>query len=714
MLTTESIIRLIAEAALQTGKEVPSDTLQKLRRFNRSYTYNELEEFKRDVQDAARQSGLILHKLQLSSNAVAPYLTRATENTHFIFSNSGSDTTITLISHTGNRWIKLDASSQSPETAISKFTDVEKALNGLDITEVWSVLILDPLVSAPTESSGPPTPSRRLYNLLLTERKDIIYILIYATFIGLISLVIPLGIQTTVELVSGGVFFSSVYVLIAGIIIAVAVSGGMQVFQLTLVEYLQRRIFAKAAFEFAYRFPHLDARAVEGTYPPGLVNRFLDVLTIQKGLPKFLIEFSAAGLQIIFGLLLLSLYHPFFVFFGLALIAVLTFIFYLTGGRALSTSIKESSYKYKLLHWLEDVARLHHAFKITGTTSIHLTQTDHYLNNYLKNRKSHFRILLAQFTYIVFFKAVIIGGLLIIGTLLVIDREITLGQFVASEVIIILILSSVEKIIMYMDVVYDLLTAVEKVGAVTDLPTERVGGVDFSTTQTTFSIKANGLAVEGLLHDINFSIQPGERICISGSDHIAVERLRETLSGLYGNFKGSILFNDYSLRDLDLAHFRDHIASNGPADEIFEGTVLENIVMGNPKTSTSQVIQVLERTGLRDVVAGWTEGLDTHLCSAGIGLSPLIAHRIMMARGLVRNPGLIFFSDHFAGMSASEKAELMSCALSEKDATLVCFSNDPLFMAACSRILVMESGTIHADGSYPNLLKEGKLKHLLS
>lgn len=713
MLNTESIVRLIAEAALQIGREVPSDTMQKLRRFNRTYDFNEIEEFKRDLQDSARQSGLLMHGMRLDAGALSPYLEQSSDNTHILLSSDKNGLTLSLLSHGGNRWTRVDITA-ADGSHVSKHSNAEKAIEGLSLIALWSVVILDPMVSITEDIAGPPTPARRLYNLLLTEKKDILYILIYATFIGMISLVIPLGIQTTVELVSGGVFFSSVYVLIAGVIVAVAVSGGMQVFQLTLVEYLQRRIFAKAAFEFAYRFPHLDARGVEGTYPPGLVNRFLDVMTIQKGLPKFLIEFSAAGLQIIFGLLLLSLYHPFFVFFGLGLIAILALIFYLTGERALNTSIKESSYKYKLLHWLEDVARMHHAFKITGTTSIHLTQTDHYLNNYLKNRKSHFRILLAQFTYIVFFKALIIGGLLIIGTMLVIDREITLGQFVASEVIIILILSSVEKIIMYMDVVYDLLTAVEKVGAVTDLPTERVGGVDFSTTQSSFSIKVNGLSDGISLHDISLKIDNGERVCISGSDHAAVDRFRETLTGLYADFKGSILFNDYSLRDLDLAHFRDHIASNGPAEEIFEGTILENIVMGNPKTETAQVLQVIEATGLRDVIAGWPAGLDTRLCSSGIGLSSMVAHRIMMARGLVRNPGLIFFTDYFGGLTASEKSELLSHVLRQKAATVICFSNDPLIMAACSRIIVLESGRIHADGAYAGLLTEGKLKHLLS
>ena len=160
------------------------------------------------------------------------------------------------------------------------------------------------------------SPVKRLLRLLSTERKDIIYILLYALFIGLVSLILPLGLQTTVELISGGVFFSSVYVLIGLVILGVLITGGLQVVQISLVEHLQRRIFTKAAFEFAYRIPRIKMESLMKSYAPELINRFFDIITIQKGLPKLLIDFSSGAIQILFGLLLLSLYHPFFVFFG--------------------------------------------------------------------------------------------------------------------------------------------------------------------------------------------------------------------------------------------------------------------------------------------------------------------------------------------------------------------------------------------------------------
>ena len=708
MMNTELIARIIAESGLAVGGGIPTEALQKLRRHNRDYPVQDFEEFKRDLREAAQMAGFQFHSLDIPMADLTAHLDQQDEL--LIFRKSQESVTVWVVQPQGRKWRVAELTGSSGER-ILKRTELAAYLTALDASEVWSFLRVQPLVSDSTDDEK-PSPAKRLFRLLQAERQDIIYILIYAVFIGLVSLVIPLGIQTTIELVSGGVFFSSVYIMIAGVIVAVLIAGGMQVFQLTLVEYLQRRIFAKASFEFAYRFPHLDAQSMEGTYAPGLVNRFLDVLTLQKGLPKFLIEFSAAGLQILFGLLLLSLYHPFFVVFGIGLIGFLSIIFYLTGGRALKTSIKESSYKYKLLHWLEDVARMHQTFKLTGTTTIPYTRTDYFVNNYLKNRKNHFRLLLLQFTYIVFFKAIIIGGLLIIGTMLVIGREITLGQFVASEVIIILILNSVEKLIMYMDVVYDLLTAVDKLGAVTDLAVERRGGADMTLNGNALGVTAHGLSYPGSLQGLDLNVSAGEKICVSGTDHAARKRLGEILEGLYSQYGGALLINGYSMRDLDLTHYRDHISANGTNEELFEGSVQDNIVMGNPKINTDHLVSVLEKTGLTQTLASWPEGLETEISSTGTALSPLVVQQILMARCLARKPGLVLISDHFFDLSPVEKIRLLDPFLQDPACTVICFSNDPVIMGACGKVVVVEDGKMATQGDYPELLRSGQLKSL--
>lgn len=715
-LNTEQITRMITEACLFLDQSISSEVVRALNRNYRFYKPEELEEFKRDLSEAGYQAGLQLLEYRLHPEELKRFFNQRNQAV-LIFHREEGNIIPKLI--TGKKSEREAISFLSGEIKRERFTfdDLRADYEPDGQITMFSVMKLDNLVTDHFTTDFEPSPVSRFFHLLQTEKKDIFYILFYAFFIGLISLAIPLGIQTTIELISGGLFFSSVYILIGSVIIAVLMAGGMQVFQLMLVEFLQRRIFTRAAFEFAYRMPRLDTRSIDRVYAPGLANRFFDVLTIQKGLPKFLIEFSGAALQILFGLALLSLYHPLFVFFGTSLIALLVGIFYFTGPKALSTSIKESSYKYKLIHWLEDLARLHQTIKLTGTTNIPIAKTDFFVNNYLKNRKSHFQILLFQFTYTVIFKAVIIGGLLIIGTMLVVQREITLGQFVASEVIIILILNSVEKIIMYMDVIYDLLTAVDKIGAVTDLPMERRGGLDMPEVDSAFSISLRKVFVKNTegnysMNGISFDINAGEKICIAGASGAGKSTLADLITGMISNYEGAIIINGFAIRDLDLTFYRDHLAANGPSDDLFEGTLLDNILVGNPKRKTIDAIEALEKVGLREMVASWPQGIDTPITSEGKGLSSGILHRLMIARALVRKPKLMMLHDHFSGLTVREKTEIFGKIFSETASTIICFSNDPLVMGACDRVFVMEAGNIKADGSYKELLQNGSLNDL--
>ena len=566
-----------------------------------------------------------------------------------------------------------------------------------------------------------PTPASRLMGLLGTERKEIIYILFYAIITGLVSLILPLGIQTTVELISGGVVFSSVYIMITIVIIGIILTGVLQIVQLSLVEYLQRRIFTKAALEFSFRIPRIKLESIMNNYAPELVNRFFDVMTIQKGLPKLLIDLSSASIQILFGLLLISLYHPFFVFFGLILLTMLFLIFYFTGSKGLSSSIKESKYKYKVAQWLEELARAMQSFKMAGNSDLPLRKLDHSVNNYLKNRKIHFNVLVTQFSFIVLFKAAITGGLLIMGTSLVIQRQITLGQLVASEVVIILILNSVEKIIMYMDVVYDLLTAVDKVGHVTDIAIEKTGGLDFKKTTTKgFHVRLKNVSYKypngnKALDGLSFEVKPQKSICVTGKGNSGRTTLANILTGFYTNYEGIVTFDNYSLRDLDLTALRDRIAKNISKEDIFDGTLLENISVSRPSVAAHEVIEAIEKVGLSDTVNAMPQGLDTHVISGGKGMSNSDIQKLILARCLVKKPDLMILNDFFTGLTKSNKLALMNCVFEDNHPwTIIAISNDPMVMSACDSIIVIEEGKMLEEGTFEALLKKGLLNEFIN
>lgn len=721
-MTNQHIANSIKEISVLLSNSLEDALLQDLQLNSKSYAIDEVFEFKRDFIESANKIRLVLLDQSLDGTALSSFTKDV--NIPLIAFRQSTESFAPVILTKSKKKIKVIEVTETGTNDLS-FDEIEQDLMRDTNGEIMllGAFSYRSLVSEHEEGEIPLplSPVKRLIRLLSEEKRDIFYVFVYAAFVGIVSLTLPLGIQATVELVSGGVVFSSIYLLIGLVLLGILASGGLQIMQITLLEYLQRRIFTKAALEFTFRIPRMKIESLSNLHAPELINRFFDVLTIQKGLPKLLGDLTSGIIQILFGLVLLSFYHPFFVFFGLVLILTLILIFRLTGPKGLQSSIQESKFKYKVVYWLEEIARTINSFKISGNTNLPVKKTEYNVNNYLINRKVHFKVLVNQYVYIVLFKAVITGGLLIIGTNLVINREITLGQFVAAEVIIILILNSVEKIITYMDVVYDMLTAVDKISQVTDLPLEKVGGINLNNDDLVkgFSIRLKNLsytypeAESPAIHNINTGFACGEKVCISGGNESGKTTLTNTISGINQNYKGSLTINEYSLRDLDLTNLRDKVAKNVSAEDIFEGTILDNVVVGKPQVSTRDAVEVMNLVGLSDKVNMLPNGLNTQVISGGKGFSSSFVHKLILARCLVKRPRLLILNDFFSSFQRSEKEHLIKVVTSAAECTLVAVSNDPLVMAACDRVIVLEGGTLKAEGTYGELLTAGHLNKII-
>ena len=315
--------------------------------------------------------------------------------------------------------------------------------------------------------------------MLKPDYLEIRNIYVYSISKGLLSLSLPLGIQALINFIQGGKISTSLVLLVFLVILSVLINGLFQIFQLRITENLQQKIFTSAAFYFAYRIPRVKFGTLFNKYPPELMNRFFDTISIQKGLTKILIDFSTAILHILFSLILLSLYHYFFLFFSFLLILLSYFAFKQTFKRGLTTSIKESSNKYELVDWLQELARNVITFKLNTGSNFPLKKTDIMTSKYLQSREKHFNVLLWQYSFMVFFKVLIAFGMLVIGGLLVMEGKMNIGQFVASEIVLVLLINAFEKVILSLDNIYDVLTSVEKIGEVIDMELDDNSGEVF-------------------------------------------------------------------------------------------------------------------------------------------------------------------------------------------------------------------------------------------
>jgi ABC-type bacteriocin/lantibiotic exporter with double-glycine peptidase domain len=552
---------------------------------------------------------------------------------------------------------------------------------------------------------NPISPWQRLTQLLSVDKREISHIYLYALVGGAISLSVPLGVQAIINLISGGQMATSWGVLIAFVTIGVGFTGAMQIMQLALAENIQQRLFARSAFEFAYRVPRIKAEAVSGRYLPELVNRFFDTFTIQKGLSKLLLDVPLALLQILLCLILLGLYHPFFISFGFLLVILLYAIFRFTGKQGLATSLTESNYKYAVAHWLEELGRSAGTFKLIGETAMPMSRTDKLVDGYVTARRSHFRILLGQYTAMVVFKVIVTLSLLALGGMLVMREQMNLGQFVAAEIVILLLMNAVEKIILSIESVYDVLGALDKIGFVTDLALERTGGISVLSTDPDKGLDVRLTNVgfnshwnkKHVLEGIDLHLAAGEKVCLSGQNASGKTTLLRILAGAMEAHEGNIQFDGHPLNSLDLDQARSIVGDSLNEEDVFAGTVMENITVGRAWVKEEDVMQACTVTGLFDQMAQMPEGLLTPLDPQGSRLPKSLVKRIIQARCIAGKPRLILLEDSLQNWDMKDREQLLGwISAPERPWTLLAVSNDPWLQQRCMRTLTLKNGRITA------------------
>lgn len=546
------------------------------------------------------------------------------------------------------------------------------------------------------------TPWQRLVGLLQLEKRDILQIFYYAIFAGIVALSLPLGIQAIINLIQGAQISTSWIILVIIVTVGVAFSGALQLMQLRIIETIQQRIFTRSSFELAYRFPKIKMAELRNYYPPELANRFFDTLTIQKSLSKILIDVPTAVLQILFALILLSFYHPFFIIFGLLLLILVFVVFKFTAIKGLETSLKESKNKYKVAHWIQEIARSVISFKLSGSTSLGVKKNDELVSDYLKARESHFQILMLQFIQMISFKVIVTASLLLIGGALVLNQEMNIGQFVAAEIIIILVIASVEKLILGLESFYDTLTSLEKIGQIVDKDLESQEGEALQFSKG-INIELEGVGYEvdnrdkHILKGISLKINSKSRILIKGESGSGKSTLLRLISGVIQATSGHVYVNDMSISSLHLNFYRSQLGLSLSDETPFEGSIRENLTFSNSSITDDKIHEVLEIVGLKSFIKEQPEGLSTILYPDGRQMSYTLSKKIVLARAILKAPKVLILEDALDRFNEEETMSIVDyISHSDRPWGLIVVSSSDIWLNKCSDIITLERGRIQS------------------
>ncbi|MBC7904978.1 MAG: ABC transporter ATP-binding protein [Gemmatimonadaceae bacterium] len=534
----------------------------------------------------------------------------------------------------------------------------------------------------------------KLNKILLTDRKDISAIYMFAILGGLVQLSLPLGIQSIISFVMAGAISASIVVLICMVVFGVFANGLLQVRQLQIIEKVKQKLFFRYTMEYSHRIPRLNIEKLDNQYLPELVNRYFDSVTLQKGIDKLLLEIPGAVIQVILGIVLLSFYHPVFIVFGVLLISIVFAIVRFTSPKGLTTALNASTYKYALAGWLQEIGRIVKTFKYNNGASMQMQKTDKLVDSYLFSRTKHFKILLTQFWSLISFKIIITAAMLIIGSYLLVTQQINVGQFIAADIVIIAIIASIEKIITNLDAIYDSLVSVEKLSVIAEAETETGGSMLLSKTDDGVDIRFENVSFaypnqKKVLNNLSFDVRRGEMVQLKGVSGSGKSSVLRLLTGAFKNFTGNVLIEGLPIGNYQLEELRRRTGILLGSQDIFEGSIWQNISMGNTSINARDVDTLAQITGLSEFVQSSPGGYDTALMPLGNKLPAGVRKNILLIRALIGKPSLLLLEDPFGHFDLEKKETVIRQIREFSRSTILISSQDDSIASLCDKVLTL-------------------------
>ncbi len=521
---------------------------------------------------------------------------------------------------------------------------------------------------SPLSEVGEKKPLQRLLSLLRAESRDVWVVVIFALVSGLLTMTTPLAVEALVNTVAFGRFLQPVIVLSLMLLAFLLFQAAIKAVQTFVVEIIQRRLFARVAADLSFRLPRTRVEALDEKYAPELVNRFFDIVLVQKISAQLLLDGISLVLSIAVGMTVLAFYHPWLLAFDVVLVLSILFMMSVLGHGAVKTSIKESKTKYAMAAWLEDLARCRTTFRYDGAAEFALERSDQLIYDYLSARKKHFKVLMRQIIFMLLLQALASTALLAIGGWLVISGQLSLGQLVAAELIVAVVVGSLAKLGKHIESFYDLMASVDKLGSLFDLPIDRTDGL--LTMGSGIGIVAKDVCYSlpdgrEILNNVSLTIKSGQKVAITGPSGSGKSLLLDMLFGLREPTSGVVTVNGIDPRDIRPDVLRRHVALARDI-EVFEGTIAENVHLERPDISIGDVRSALEIVGLLPAIQQHPQGLDTPLTSSGGPLTTSQLRRLMVARAIAGAPEIVLLDEILDSMSDTSSAQILQRIITEE------------------------------------------------
>jgi ATP-binding cassette subfamily B protein len=535
--------------------------------------------------------------------------------------------------------------------------------------------------------------------MIAEDRREFTAILFYSLIQSLLLLAIPLAAQALVNVVVGGLYLQPLVVLTGALFFGLLGAGLISIIRFFLVEVMRERIFARVALRVTDLLPRVSYRFIADRNGPELMNRFFDVVNVQKSWTKIAFDGPGAILDIVVGIILLGIYGT--ELLGLSSVIMLggLLVICAAGFRGLQTSLDESTQKYRVADWLEEMVHCQDALKFNSNPEYWLNEMDKRVVSYLRDRRRHFWIIVRQKGFYHVISAFALAGMLGAGGYLVLEGELTLGQLVAAELVIWSILKAAQKVVGLAESFFDLLTALEKVSYITTkMEIDKAGtalvddperGVQVGLRGVTFAYTTGAPPV---FSGLNLTVKPDEIVTILGEPGSGKSTLIGLIAGYLKPDRGAVDIDNISLRDLHPDSLARNVSLLTRHTDLFTGTLLDNIALGR-ELNLRDCKHVLETFLTQDSLSNLGDGMSSQVICGGQKLSGSDKAGILLTRSLVCEPRLLLLDESLSHLSEKQQRTL-AAQLKEPGRRCTVISTLPLpdLVVNSDRIILLQNG----------------------
>jgi ABC-type bacteriocin/lantibiotic exporter with double-glycine peptidase domain len=495
------------------------------------------------------------------------------------------------------------------------------------------------------------------------DKATIASIMMISVIVSLLSLSIPIAAQTLVNLIAFGKLLQPVLTLSVMVLVLMIALGALNVWETIIIEVIQQKLMVKISLNLTRQFTHLSLDNFSSHHGPELVNRFFEVVTINKALSSLLLYGINLSLQLFFGLILLLFYHPLFLVFDGFIVLGIILIVFLPYRKGLSSSEKECTEKHQIGAWLEELLANRFLFRFNNYHRYATQQTDKRLVSFLKARNMHFKQLIKHQIGFYLLSAIASSLLLGLGGYLVINNQLSLGQLVAAEIVLGALIYAFKRFGVLLENYYELVASEHKIDVVLNLPTETI---NTELSELIIPIKSIALIAED--HEKSF-VTPENPLVICVNKTQQQKSLSDFILGFKNNDSLTVYINETlchqeyrrSLREYTLL-IRDK--------EWFAGSIYDNLRLNQPSFSIQQLQELLKAFGLMDKIMRQPTGLKNIIYDWEQVFTEVELIQLMVIRALIARPQLIIVDGLFDKLTTKD-IELLLFHLKSLNETLL-------------------------------------------